>query len=71
MPIVFTGKLRLGTGIDKRAFYCLVPHCLDWLYHQVFDLRFVKGKLRGTCDLSEEMAKRRDQESFDQDDWAG
>jgi hypothetical protein len=61
-PMAYTGTLRIGQDADYKYYRAFIPGLLDWMYRKVLDLKFIDGRLESVTNLSDEMAKIRDQQ---------
>jgi hypothetical protein len=62
MPLSYTGTLRIGLDPDGKYYRGFLEGWLDWMHRRVLDLKFLNGHLESATDLSEEMAKIREQQ---------
>jgi hypothetical protein len=62
MPMAYTGTLRIGRDPDARYYLgFFLSGWPDWMHRKVLDLTFLDGHLESVTDLSDEMAKIREQ----------
>jgi hypothetical protein len=63
MPMTYTGTLRIGHDPDVKYYLgFFLSGWPDWMHRKVLDLKFLDGRLESVTDLSDEMAKIREQQ---------